>query len=372
MAPFDTKYSEGIPQTLNVTNMNVSETSNLNDTNIAANKTLNVNGSFSFSSGNVTLTSLSTVPTWIAVASMQIMANFIEYPLFVARMLLTKAKFTFSSQSFRFENLATGSTNGTVMMELDSNGATFSVPILNNGQMLITANEGDALNSSHIRLNTGSQILCDCDDFKVNDQTGMTTKFQVDANNDAYVGTHKVLAYNGTPTNNQIAVYDEENAQFVLGRRGPSYYFQGRTPTALTTRTGVNTGEYKDLGSLTNQVIRSHTSIFDTSTGVFTSPINGVYSFQYHVTFSAAGADTITNANVTLQKYSGGIWNRVCETSHYPGSPDDIGEITCNGTSMQSLIAGEQMKVVTYIAWSNSSATMRYMNGTGFSGISLF
>ena len=187
-----------------------------------------------------------------------------------------------------------------------------------------------------------------------------------------FVDNAETVINNGLTVNGNTVVEGNLDVTGTVPTSGPSYYFQGRTPTALTTRTGANTGEYKDLDSLTNQVIRSHTSMFNTGTGVFVAPVDGVYSFQYHVTFSASGADTISNANVRLQKYSGGSWNSVSETSHYPGSPDDIGEVCCNGTSMQSLIAGEQIKVVTYIAWSSSNITMRYMNGTGLSGVSLF
>ena len=180
--------------------LNVSQTTTLNE---ATTTNLNVNGTFTLGS-NVFFQSLSTVPSFVAVGAIQLMANFVDSPLNVARALFTKAKFTFSSQSHRFENLATGTTNGTVMMELDSTIAKFGIPIVNESDMRIIGHNGDANNTSLIRMNTGSEINLDCDFFKVKDQAGQNSNFEISGStntSDVSCNLHGQLYVKGNDNN---------------------------------------------------------------------------------------------------------------------------------------------------------------------------
>ena len=55
-----------------------------------------------------------------------------------------------------------------------------------------------------------------------------------------------------------------------------SVYFYGRG----TQYTGLSSNNYHDLNQLTKGVVTSHSSCFNSSTGIFTAPRDGIYYFE--------------------------------------------------------------------------------------------
>ena len=119
--------------------------------------TLDVNNVFNFAQGAISLLKIQNVmPSFVAMGQLQFLANFISWPIQVARIVLSTSMFRVSSQSHRFENLAAngGQLNGLPMMELNANDATFSTTngitaskiqsdTANNSLEIVAANSGN-------------------------------------------------------------------------------------------------------------------------------------------------------------------------------------------------------------------------------------